>query len=89
MNKISIAPNPIQETMQVMITTNSNNTMKLLMYDMSGKVLRKIEGNLQTGNNIITVHQLSELPHGMYLVVVYSGNEIFSQKVVLINSSVN
>ena len=82
--KMSITPNPVHDMMQVAINTSSDNLMELYIYDMSGKTMRKIKANLLAGTNAIGVDRLSELQNGMYLVVIYTGGEIFRQKIVLI-----
>ncbi len=82
--KISIIPNPVHDMMQVTINANNNSLMEAYIYDMSGKAMRKIKTSLQTGTNVISVDQLSELQNGMYLVVIYTGEETFRQKIVLI-----
>ena len=82
--KISITPNPAHDVMQVAISASDNHLMDLYIYDMSGKAMRKVEANLQAGTNVVSIDQLSELQSGMYVVVIYSGGEIFRQKIVLV-----
>jgi hypothetical protein len=83
LTKVSVAPNPVHDMMNVTINASSNNLMNLYIYDISGKVVRKMQTNLQTGTNVISVNNLSELQSGMYLVIVSTAGETFRQKIVL------
>ena len=83
LTRLSIAPNPVHDMMQVSLNSLNNGTMELYLYDMSGKVVRKTKSDLQVGVNVIGVDNLSSLQNGMYLVVISTGKEIFRQKVVL------
>jgi hypothetical protein len=69
--------------MQVIIQASKTNAMELFMYDMSGKIIRKMQTDLQVGTNVITVDQLSRLQRGMYFVVIYTAGEVSKQKIVI------
>jgi len=81
--RISIAPNPARDMMQITFNSLGNGVMQMYLYDMSGKAVRTLRSDLQAGVNVIGVDNLSSLQSGMYLVVISTGNEIFRQKVVL------
>jgi hypothetical protein len=51
---------------------------------MSGKIVRKMKANVQSGINVISFDQLSNLQEGMYVVVVNAGGEILRQKILLV-----
>jgi hypothetical protein len=80
---VSVSPNPAHNVIQVTINTSGRNQMDLYVYDMLGKAIRKIHGEVQAGSNVITVNDLSWLQSGMYIIVVSTGGETFRQKVVL------
>ncbi|TMI94835.1 MAG: T9SS type A sorting domain-containing protein [Bacteroidetes bacterium] len=81
--RVSIAPNPVHDMMQVSFNSLNNGIMELYLYDMSGKVVRKMRTDMQAGVNVVGIDNLSSLQNGMYLVVISTGKEIFRQKVVL------
>jgi hypothetical protein len=83
LSRISIAPNPARDMMQISFNSVQNGVMQMYLYDMSGKAVRSLRSDLQTGVNVIPVDDLSSLQSGMYLIVISTGNEIFRQKVVL------
>jgi len=82
--KLSIIPNPVHDMMQLAVNANSNGSMEIHIFDMSGKIVRSMNANVQTGINVISFDQLSKLQEGMYVVVVNTGVEILRQKIVLV-----
>ncbi len=83
LTRVSITPNPVRDMMQVTINATNKDLMELFIYDMSGKVIRKIKTDLQEGTNVVSIDNLSTLQNGMYLVVVSTGKEIFREKIVV------
>jgi len=79
----SVAPNPVRDNMQIYVNTNNNELMELYIYDMSGRVVRKMKTYLQSGTNVVSIENFSSYQKGMYLVVISTGGEIYRQKVVL------
>ena len=82
--KLSIAPNPVHDMMQIAIDAGSNGSMDIHIFDMSGKIVRRMSANVQSGINVISFDQLSKLQEGMYIVVVNTGGETLRQKIVLV-----
>jgi hypothetical protein len=84
LTKLSIIPNPVRDVMQVAINSNNSGSIDLRIFDMSGKVVHQIKANVQSGVNVISFDQLSRLQQGTYIVVVYTGDEILREKIVLV-----
>ena len=82
--KLSIIPNPVHDIMQLAINSGYNGSMEINIFDMSGKAVRRMKANVQSGINVISFDQLSKLQEGMYVVVVNTGGEILRQKIVLV-----
>jgi hypothetical protein len=82
--KLSIIPNPVHDIMQLAINSGYNGSMEINIFDMSGKAVRSMKANVQSGINVISFDQLSRLQEGMYVVVVNTGGEILRQKIVLV-----
>jgi hypothetical protein len=80
---MSIAPNPVRDMMQVTVTTTRNDLMDLCIFDLSGKVVRRIKTDLQPGVNVISVDNLSTMQRGMYVVVASIGEQKLREKIVL------
>ncbi|HYV54166.1 MAG TPA: T9SS type A sorting domain-containing protein, partial [Chitinophagaceae bacterium] len=84
LTKLSITPNPVHDMMQVAINAGNNGSIDVHIFDMSGKIVRRMKANVQSGINVISFDQLSKLQEGMYVVVVNAGGEILRQKIVLV-----
>jgi len=84
LTKLSITPNPVHDMMQVAINAGNNGSIDVHIFDMSGKIVRRMKANVQSGINVISFDQLSKLQEGMYVVVVNTGGEILRQKIVLV-----
>jgi len=70
--------------MQMAINVSSNGSVDVHMFDMSGKIVRRMKANVQSGVNVISFDQLSRLQQGMYVVAVYTGDEVLRQTIVLV-----
>ena len=82
---VTIAPNPVKDMLQIMITTNYKEPLELIIYDMSGKIVRKMTSELAQGSNVIGVDNFTNWQKGMYLVVAKIGDTVYRQKIVLAN----
>jgi hypothetical protein len=79
-----IYPNPFTEYFNLTITSAAPEQLKVVMYDMSGKMVYQNQfGNITKGMNSIRVQPQSELTPGVYMVKAILGNrEIRSFKVI-------
>ena len=84
LTKFSIIPNPVRDVMQVAINSANDGSIDLRIFDMAGKIVRSLKANVQSGTNVISFDELSKLQEGMYVVVVYTGEEVLRQKIVLV-----
>jgi hypothetical protein len=66
------------------VNAGTTGSIDVHIFDMSGKIVRKMKANVQSGINVISFDQLSNLQEGMYVVVVNAGSEILRQKIVLV-----
>jgi hypothetical protein len=80
---MTIAPNPVRDNLQVTITTSRKENLELYFYDMTGKLVRKMQSGLVQGSNVIAVENFMEWQKGMYLVVARIGEEVYREKIVL------
>ena len=70
--------------MQIAIDAGGSGSMDIHIFDMSGKIVRRMSANVQSGINVISFDQLSKLQEGMYIVLVNVGGETLRQKIVLV-----
>ena len=80
--KVSIVPNPVKDMMQLQILSKSSSTIRLVIFDQSGKLIssRKFE---QKGRSVITLDDLANQSQGVYFALIYIGDKIFRQKLLL------
>lgn len=80
--KVAIVPNPVRDMMQLRILSKSSSTIRLVIFDQSGKQIssRKFE---QKGRSVITLDDLANKSRGVYVALIFIGDKIFRQKIVL------
>jgi hypothetical protein len=80
---ISVSPNPAKAFMQVNISSSSEKTVRLAIYDMNGKQLRTVQTLIQKGNSAISIPNTEKWQRGMYVVRVQLDQEVFTEKFIL------
>ncbi len=65
-NLITVYPNPVKEELNVNWNSKSNQTIRILLYDMSGRKIKTLN-NIKTNKSKIDV---SKLANGIYLLEV-------------------
>ena len=80
--RVSIVPNPIRDMMQLQIISKSSSTIRLAIFDQSGRLIssRKFE---QKGRSIITLDDLASQGNGVYFALVSIGDKIYRQKLLI------
>ena len=80
--KVNIVPNPVRDMMQLQILSKSSSTIRLVIFDQSGKLIssRKFE---QKGRSVIALNDLVNQRQGVYFALIYIGDKIFRQKLLL------
>ncbi|MEO5562960.1 MAG: T9SS type A sorting domain-containing protein, partial [Chitinophagaceae bacterium] len=83
-NKVlTIFPNPASDNIQIQLVSGIDTKAKVDIVDLSGKIITTTNIVLQKGKNAITVEGLSDKPRGIYLALLYVGNELFREKIIL------
>ncbi|MFZ9387807.1 MAG: T9SS type A sorting domain-containing protein, partial [Chitinophagaceae bacterium] len=81
-NDLQLVPNPVRDFMQIHITAKSAGSMRANLYDLNGKLVLRMNRELQTGNNVVAITGIADMPPGVYSLVVETGNRIFSRKLM-------
>ncbi len=84
LSTLSIIPNPVRDKMQMAFSAVNNGSIDVRIFDVSGKIVRRMKANVQSGTNVISFDDLSKLQEGIYVVVVNNGEEMLRQKIVLV-----
>jgi hypothetical protein len=80
---ISITPNPVSDVMNVNLSTSFKGKILLEIYDLSGRLIRKINSCVEKGNNTLTVSDFQSWPIGIYSVKVSHDKNILLNKMIL------
>ena len=81
---ISIAPNPVKETLQLNISSLAENKMQLFIYDFAGRLKRTLFTTMPKGNPSISLKDFQSWPRGIYSLKVLLGENLFVDKMVLV-----
>jgi hypothetical protein len=84
-NNPQIYPVPFMNEFSINILTDSENKIKVTLYNSQGAVIRQKSFNASPGNNILIFDQLHQLPYGVYNVVVQDGQLTYKQKIMKSN----
>jgi len=71
-NNISVWPNPVLNLVNVSIDVNNTSSINLKIYDATGSVILKRQGNLTAGKNIMPI-DMSKMPSGTYILIAEFG----------------
>ena len=83
-SKIIITPNPVRNAMRLNISSISENNMQICIYDFSGKLTRSVSHAVPKGNSIINLTDFGSWPRGIYTVNVILGENLFTDKILLV-----
>lgn len=75
-HKFTISPNPFSNDIRVNFLSEENGIASIQLLDMTGRVIRKIEQNIQKGSQIITIPNAQELAKGIYWIDLRINNKL-------------
>jgi hypothetical protein len=78
---ISLWPNPVQNSINLSISSKVNAQMTMSITDMNGKVVSQMKNTLHAGNNRVQM-DVSDLKAGMYLMQIGNGTQSTSRRFV-------
>jgi len=71
---IRVSPNPVNNNLNIRLTTSENATILCKIYNADGREVKSLTASVVSGNNIIAT-DVSNLSGGSYMVVLISNNE--------------
>jgi hypothetical protein len=78
-----VTPNPASTNVALKITSDKQRTVLVNIIDNQGRILSAQRISITNGNNIITLTDASRLISGIYTVLVSTGEEKLSAKLVI------
>ncbi len=82
-NGIMITPNPSTTDAQVRFTSQSAGNATIYIYDAAGKMVSQQNASVSTGNNNITLNNITRLNEGVYVVKLVSDRQTYSTKLMV------
>ncbi len=80
-SEISMWPNPVQNSINMSITSRSKNQVIMSITDMNGKMVSQTKSTLRNGKNQIQM-DVASLQPGMYIIQVGSGAQTTTKRFV-------
>jgi hypothetical protein len=69
----SVAPNPLQSDTKLTISSPVNTSVRMILYDAQGKMIRQWQQGLSDGTNVVLLRATNLLP-GIYFISVSDGH---------------
>jgi hypothetical protein len=83
-NKISVAPNPVQNQATITIESEESNELALTVFDALGRPVKtNIHWSIHTGTNQMTIN-VDDLDSGLYYIQLTDGKAINTQRIIVL-----
>jgi hypothetical protein len=80
---LNVFPNPATETAQINYELNSNTTVTITVFDVSGKLVTSMDKGEQTQGRHFTSLKTAEMAKGFYTVKVQTANGMSVTKLIV------
>ena len=82
-NKVTVFPNPVKDIIQIQVSAITSGKMKIDIFEASGKLVLSSAATVKKGNNIVRLDGWAYKQPGVYLALVYVGDELFRHKILV------
>lgn len=82
-NKIKVSPNPAVSSLTISFYTALRSNVEYQLVDMTGKVVLRAQTAAESGQNNITISQLSLYSEGVYTILIRIGDRWERERVVI------
>ncbi len=83
--EFTVYPNPVLETLSVAVKSDQEEPLKIIVTDMSGKVMENINESQINGSTIKTINFDDSYAEGYYMVSTQIGKTVKTHKVLKVN----
>ena len=80
--KTEISPNPASSSVNISLPA-LRGTMELQLLDMTGKIVLREQRVAESGQNSITLNQLTGLSEGIYTILVRTGDRWERERIII------
>lgn len=81
--KLKISPNPASSSVNISFYSALRGTMELQLLDMTGKIVLREQQAVESGQNSITLNQLTGLSEGIYTILIRTGDRWERERIVI------
>ena len=81
--KLKISPNPASSSVNISFYSALRGTMELQLLDMTGKIVLREQRVVESGQNSITLNQLTGLSEGIYTILIRTGDRWERERIVI------
>ena len=79
---LTISPNPVRNSVTFKLESNQNETGSLQIINSLGQIVNATNTILQIGTNNETINNISNLPSGIYVLMIVTSNNIYTSKFI-------
>ena len=81
----SLTPNPVTDFVAINVTSATENQMQVYIYSVNGMLMKTMNSKIHKGTNSIKLNGLHEWQSGVYVVKIVVGNEVRTEKMILLH----
>ena len=80
-----LSPNPVKDIVALNVTSSIENQMQIFIYSVNGMLMKTMNSKIHKGTNSIKINGLQDWQRGIYVVKIVVGNEIRTEKMILMH----
>jgi hypothetical protein len=81
---VTFSPNPVKDGIQLYINSLEASPVQIDIYSIEGRLMKNVKTNILKGYSSVSIAGADKWPAGIYAVKAQIGNEIFSDRIVII-----
>ncbi len=75
---LSISPNPFIEELNIVLESDKESDISIVMYNLDGQIIKEIPYQTATGVNLANISVSEKTPSGIYIIKIMNGGMILS-----------
>ena len=83
---IRVSPNPVTDYVTIQLSSEHAATLKIALYDYSGKTVYEKNTSVAAGDNTIRLTDVKTVLSGMYYIKLNIGDDMFTDKLIIVKN---
>ena len=83
---VKVSPNPVTDYVTIQLSSEHTATIKIALYDYSGKTVYEKNTSVAAGDNTIRLTDVKTVLSGMYYIKINIGDEMFTDKLIIVKN---